>query len=39
MIGRECPNCKKKWYSAMTDNWICDNCKTELTNENNITEE
>jgi len=26
MIERKCPLCKTVWYSADTQDWICDNC-------------
>lgn len=36
MIGRKCPNCNTKWYSANTGEWICGKCRKVLTDKDNI---
>lgn len=30
MIRRQCPNCGKDWYSAVTSPWKCEGCGARL---------
>ena len=39
MIGRQCPVCESKWYSADTSEWTCEKCGRVLDDEHNIEEE
>lgn len=35
MIRRQCPNCGKDWYSAVTSPWKCEGCGAELDDRHN----
>jgi len=46
VICRKCPDCERKSYSADAENnWLCSNCRTELTKrdqvemDNNVVED
>lgn len=35
MIRRQCPQCGKDWYSAVTSPWKCGGCGAELDDRHN----
>jgi tRNA(Ile2) C34 agmatinyltransferase TiaS len=35
MIRRQCPNCGKDWYSAVTKPWKCEGCGYMLDDRHN----